>query len=275
MRHGFWAYRKYFKGAIMNSMRQLFLSILCCLCFLQSFSLPAYSATEEKDQWIFHLTPYSWLAGQRGTVATLPELPPADIDIDFYDDVLDNLNGALMLVGEVRQGRVGVVLDISYIDIESEEPLSSSYFSQVSSTTKTWMVSTAAFYRLFEADKEFLDLLAGIRYWSVESGLTLTGGTHGPKCFSNREEWVDPILGLKGLTVLGDSNFFLIGNFLIGGFGVESDFMWDATLNLGYAWTETFSTTIGYRYLDVDYQKDDFLYDVSQSGPIIGFSWRF
>ena len=45
-----------------------------------------------------------------------------------------------------------------------------------------------------------------------------------------------------------------------------SDFMWDANLNLGYRWTETFSTTFGYRYLDVDYEDGTFLYDVSQDG---------
>ena len=38
---------------------------------------------------------------------------------------------------------------------------------------------------------------------------------------------------------------------------------------------ETFSTTLGYRYLDVDYEKDDFLYDVSQDGPVLGLSWMF
>jgi hypothetical protein len=51
--------------------------------------------------------------------------------------------------------------------------------------------------------------------------------------------------------------------------------MWDANLNLGYQWTTGFSTTIGYRYLDVDYEKDAFLYDVAQDGLILGLSWRF
>jgi opacity protein-like surface antigen len=51
--------------------------------------------------------------------------------------------------------------------------------------------------------------------------------------------------------------------------------MWDANLNLGYRWTETFSTTFGYRYLDVDYEDGTFLYDVSQDGLTLGLSWRF
>ena len=51
--------------------------------------------------------------------------------------------------------------------------------------------------------------------------------------------------------------------------------MWDANINLGYQWTETFSTTFGYRYFDVDYENGDFIYDVAQDGLMLGFSWRF
>jgi hypothetical protein len=51
--------------------------------------------------------------------------------------------------------------------------------------------------------------------------------------------------------------------------------MWDGQINLGYQWTEGISTTIGYRYMDVDYDEDEFLYDVSQDGPVLGLSWRF
>lgn len=36
-----------------------------------------------------------------------------------------------------------------------------------------------------------------------------------------------------------------------------------------------FSTTVGHRYLDVDYDEDDFLYNVSQQGLVLGLSWRF
>ena len=53
------------------------------------------------------LTHYGWLVGQNGTVATLPGLPPTEIDIDFFDDILGNINFALFLVGEAHKGRSG------------------------------------------------------------------------------------------------------------------------------------------------------------------------
>jgi hypothetical protein len=260
----------------MNLVRQKFeYSLLWCLFLLLFFSLPAHAATADNDTWHFQLAPYAWLAGQKGTVATLPPLPPADIDIDFYDDILGNINGALMLVGEARKGRYGMVMDIVYTDIELEDPTPGPFFTLLDSRTQSWIVSVTGLYRLVEEQDAFLDLIGGARYWSVDSTLILQEGLLPSRSISNEENWVDPMIGLKGLSALGDSRFFVSGFLAIGGFGAGSDFMWDANVNLGYQWTETFSTTFGYRYLDVDYEDGDFLYDVAQDGLILGLSWRF
>lgn len=260
----------------MKSYRHgVVVSVLCSLLFLVTLSPSDIVASNGQDSWVYHITPYAWLAGQKGTVATLPGLPPADIDISFADDILGNINGALMLVGEARKGSFGFSMDVAYTDIESDAAIPGQYFSTITSQTKTWMVSAAGFYRLLETDRAFLDGLGGLRYWSVDSELSLSGGPLGTLGIDNREDWVDPIVGLKGRTMLGPSKFFLNGFFIVGGFGAGSDFMWDGNLNLGYQWTDTIATTIGYRYLDVDYDNDGFLYDVSQDGLVLGLSWRF
>jgi hypothetical protein len=248
---------------------------ICGLLWALIFCLSAHADGGTREKWEFHLAPCAWLAGQKGTVATLPGLPVADIDIDFYDDVLGNINGALMLVGEARKGRYGMVIDVAYTDIEDEESTPGPFFSSIKSRIKSWIVSAAGLYRLVENQRAFLDVIGGIRYWSVDSELTLRGGLIGGREVSNKEDWVDPLIGLKGLLPIGESKFFVSGAFVLGGFGVESDLMWDANINFGYQWTKGFSTTLGYRYLDVDYEKDDFLYDVAQSGLVVGLSWRF
>lgn len=126
-----------------------------------------------------------------------------------------------------------------------------------------------------EKKRAFLDVLAGARYWSLDTTLNLGGGVLRQRQVSNKKEWLDPQVGLKGLAPLGDSKFYVSGFFFIGGFGAGSNLMWDATLNLGYQWTEGFSMVIGYRYIDVDYEEGSFKYDVAMQGPVIGLSWRF
>ncbi len=255
-------------------------SSVLCLVFLMTVFFSAPSEAKSEDKWSFQIAPYVWLAGQKGTVATLPGLPPVDIEVDFYDDILGNINFAGMLVGEARKGRYGLFTDIVYTDIEMENPTPLGiFYSSVNSRTKSWMWSVAGLYRLVENQHQFLDVIGGFRYWSVDSELSLKGavfpGVFPDQSVSNCEDWFDPLIGLKGLSVLGNSKFFISGGLTLGGFGAGSDFFWDANVNLGYQWTKGFSTTVGYRYLDVDYEKDDFLYDVAQDGLTLGLSWRF
>lgn len=259
-----------------NSLSKASRFIICGVIYALAWCFPAYADVNSSDKWEFQIAPYAWLAGQKGTVATLPGLPAADIKVDFYDDILGNINFAGMLAGEARKGHFGMFMDIMYTDIEAEDstPLGI-YYSSVTSQTKSWVVSGAGLYRLFENQRQFLDAIGGIRYWSVDTDLTLEAGLFPKRKISNDESWVDPIIGLKGLSPLGNSKFFISGTLVIGGFGVGSDFMWDANINLGYQWTQGFSTIVGYRYLDVDYEKDDFLYDVAQDGLVLGLSWRF
>ena len=251
------------------------LLLTCSFVLLLFCSLPAHSTENQKDGWQFQIATYAWLAGQSGTVATLPGLPAADIDIDFWDDISGNINGALFLVGEAKKDRFGVFMDFAYTDIELENPTPGTFFSYVSSQTKTLMVTAAGFYRVVDTTSAFVDLLAGIRYWYLDSSLTLGAGDLPRQAVDNTENWIDPLIGIKGLSYLGESKFYISGGLLLGGFGAGSDLMWDANINLGYTWTETFSTTIGYRYLDVDYEDGWYVYDVSQDGPTLGLSWRF
>jgi hypothetical protein len=237
--------------------------------------LSAYAQSDPADRWEFQLAPYSWLAGQEGTVATLPGLPAADIEVDFWDDVLGNINGALMLVGEARKGRYGVVMDIVYNDIESKDSTPGPLFSSIKLNNTMWIVSAGGFYRLVEQQRGFLDLIGGVRYWSVDTELTIRAGLLPGRKLSEQEDWVDPLVGFKGLVPIGNSKFFVNGAVVIGGFDVGSEFMWDANINLGYQWTKGFATTLGYRYLDVDYEHGDFLYDVAQQGPVLGLLFRF
>lgn len=250
-------------------------SMLCGIFLVVLTCHVAHAESVKNDSWHFQLAPYAWLAGQKGTVATLPGLPSTDIDIDFWDDIADNINGALLIVGEARKDKFGLFMDIIYSDIEDDAATPGPLFSAIVSRTKSTIVTAAGFYRLVDNPGAFLDVGAGARYWSVDSTLKLRAGLLPAIKASNKEDWIDPIVGVKGLSSLGDSKFFVSGGLSIGGFGAGSDFMWDANVNLGYQWTDAISTLIGYRYLDVDYEKDEFLYDVAQHGPVLGLSWRF
>jgi hypothetical protein len=72
-----------------------------------------------------------------------------------------------------------------------------------------------------------------------------------------------------------NERWFLNGGGDIGGFGVSSDLIWQLNLALGYRFTESLSTLIGYRGFGVDYSSGGFVVDTIAHGPVIGVSMGF
>jgi len=62
---------------------------------------------------------------------------------------------------------------------------------------------------------------------------------------------------------------------MVGGFGVNSRFLYDVTGVVGYEWKNGWSAHGGYRIADTDYSNGDFKWDVTMQGPIVGVSARF
>lgn len=258
----------------MRKPYALCITISFLIGVLNNSPLNASERQKQYDGWHFHIAPYVWLAGMDGTVSTLPGLPNANIDLDFKD-IFEDLDGALMFVAEARKGKWGIFGDIEYVDIESEDPSpAGKLFSSISVNTESFYLTMAGFYRVYESQSTFFDLMAGLRYWSVETEVSLNSGLLATRSLSTDETWTDPLIGGKFLTSFSNSPFFMSGHVLLGGFGVESEYFVDANLNIGYKWSETFSTTLGYRHLEIDYEESGFLYDVSQTGPIVGLSWK-
>lgn len=95
-----------------------------------------------------------------------------------------------------------------------------------------------------------------------------------PTAASAEEDWVDPIVGLRGQWNLNDK-WFLAGRGDIGGFGVGSDFAWSLQATVGYNFTPNVSAELGYRYLHTDYTNNSFTYDVALTGIYTSLNFKF
>lgn len=61
----------------------------------------------------------------------------------------------------------------------------------------------------------------------------------------------------------------------VGGFGVASKITAQGFATIGYNWTKTISTAIGYRAIYTDYEKDGFVYDTTQQGVFTSVGIHF
>jgi hypothetical protein len=248
-------------------------TLLQVACVLPLLAVSA-GATAAEDEWQHSLAAYFVAAsidGQAGVRGLT-----ADVDVPFHD-IMDNLDGGLMLAYRGEHGRYAVMADLIFLG-QKQEADGLGYFGRTKATAKgdQLIVELDGAYLLTDQ----LSVYAGLRYWDLDVDIDIHGG--GPLgqtlSASGDETWVDPLVGLRYVWAFAD-RWSLVAKGDVGGFGIGSDMAWQATAFANWQWTEHANLMLGYRYIDVDYDENEangqFLWDVSQSGPAVGFAWKF
>ncbi len=224
--------------------------------------------------WSFTIAPYVWAAGIEGRAGVFG-FPPQDIGASF-SDVLSNLEGALMLVGTARYDRYSLFADLVYTRIGTSVSTPFGILANELDVDATLFVGTAALgYAVLSDPSLTVDVIAGARLWHADNDFGFQGGVLDGRSRSDGDTWVDPILGARLRADLGDSNFYVAGWGMVGGFGAGSDFSWDVLGGAGYEFNETVSLFAGYRAFGADYENDGFVFDLTQHGPVIGGVFQF
>lgn len=243
---------------------------------LAAVGLPAQAqdgGVDETPGWRFSLTPYVWFTGIEGDIGAVGGLPPAAVDADFAD-LIENADLAFMLASEARHGRLGVVLDLSYLGLSADGATPGPLFGGADVESTTFFSTAAGFYQLVAGQHFSLDVLAGARLWYVDTQIDLSAGVLPAARIEDDEVWADPVVGLRWHGEVGHG-FYVAGAADIGGFGIASDSTWQLLGTLGYRFSDRLSVRAGYRHLAVDYESGGFVWDVELSGPIAGLTWRF
>lgn len=223
------------------------------------------------DKWEFQLSPYFWLASLHGTGGVGNRT--AQVDMSF-SDIFGSLKFALMGVFEARKGKLVLLTDMEYVSVEDDKATPGPLFSNVTAKFKTFIFDPEVGYRLFANPEkgQFVDVLGGIRVWRVSTELDFGAGILPATNVQGSRTWVDGIAGLRGRAALSPK-VFVTGKFDLGGGG--SDFTWQLFAGGGYNVNPKVALIFGYRVLDVNYNKNNFIYDMNQRGPIMGLGFKF
>lgn len=222
------------------------------------------------------VTPYFWAPGMEGTIAPVAGLPAVETESDF-SDIVDDLQLGLASSFEVRRGQWAIVGDLSYVDTGASVELAvpTPQFTSAGLDSKSLMSTLAASYRIGGSDSgSSLDLLAGARINWADNDVRLMRPDGSQEKANDDQIWVDPIIGARVVAQL-NPRWSLIGYGDVGGFGVSSDLTWQAMAAVNFRFNERFALTVGYRYYAIDYDHDGFVFDVKQSGPLIGTAITF
>ena len=233
-------------------------------------SAPRTQPTSD-DKWHFVFSPYLWLAGLHGETGG----PNRTVQVDeSFGDIFHSLKFAFMGVFEAHKNKWAIQTDVEFVSLEDDRATPGPLFSSANAKIKTFVFTPEAGYKIYDdPDKgSFVQVLGGARIWHISTDLTLNAGVLPAVQIKESRTWVDGVVGLRGKAALTEKVFFL-GRFDVG--GGRSKFTYQLFGGLGYNITEKIALVAGYRALDVNYDRNNFLYDTNQRGPIIGAGFRF
>lgn len=198
---------------------------------------------------------------------------PVETDVDMgFSDTFDALDSGFLGMYRGEGERWGVLLDVVYMDLKADDEGSRGLLAGELDLEQTLAIASVT-YRLSDS----LQLMGGALYNDVSTEVALTGPAATRKA-SVGEDWVDPIVGALFETPVG-SEWLFSGSAQLGGFGVGSDLVVVLSASMSYRFNHWASMSVGYRYLDFDYDDGEglerFKFDMKQHGPLIGFRFDF
>lgn len=251
-------------------------SRLGALVVLASVSGMTLAQGQTNSEWEHELTPYLWASRMKGEIAS-GSIPSTRVDMRF-SDILENLDMGFMSAFESRKGRWSLLFDGMYMKVSDTATTSLPIgAANARAEVKQTSLAGAVGYKALEGSMP-LDLIAGLRYSRIDVDVDINASTvlgiNPSFSRSGAKSWTEPYLGAK-LTVPVSERLKAIAYGDVGGFGVGSDLTWQAMFGVSYTYSKSVGMTFGYRYLDVDYDKDGFKYKMANDGIYTGISFRF
>jgi opacity protein-like surface antigen len=234
------------------------------------FALAFVSTAATAAEWKHEFAPYLWGSAMEGTVGIGDVTAEAEMS---FSDILDDLEFGFMGAYRASRDRYSITVDVIYMGLGATEKGPGGRLKADIDVDQIGLETDFGY-----ALNERFTLLGGLRYVSLDADLKVTGPLGNELSASESQEWVDPVVGAIYTWPLADEwTLNLRGD--VGGFGVGSDFAWQAMATLRWQFSPRTALGVAYRYLDIDYEDgkgdDYFKYDLATSGPAMGVIFTF
>ena len=233
-------------------------------------------------EWTTSFTPVIWLASTSTDIKVGNRSRNVNLTAS---EALGDLEGGFTGRLEANNGQWGGFADIFFISLGKTSQVGPLGNVPLDIGVDNFLWQLAGTYRVVNKDSFDLDLLAGVRGYSLDLDVTVKPFT-GPagvlqfpgRFASHGISFVDPILGAKAAWKLSDRwGLDLYGD--LGGFGAGSDFTYRLGAGVDYSVSKSVTLRGGYTMIDFDYTQgsgfDKVEYDTTMYGPTLGVGFKF
>jgi len=232
---------------------------------------PSIYDQEGKRDWRVEVAPYAWLASINGDIG-VPAVGTIPVSATF-SNLKDSLDGAFAGLLDIRYRRWHFISDNSWVRLKDSLDPDGALFTGGSIEATVAFGTVGIAYELPLNKSYSVDVLLGARWWYVFNDVTVSTSLP-PGTFSGSigEAWGDAVVGVRARYKITD-RWRVSAQADIG--GGEASLDWSLFVSGGYDFNDHVGLTLGYRILGVDYNKDQFLYDVTQGGLLLGINLRY
>lgn len=208
----------------------------------------------------YRVIPYLWTAGMDIEVGAPGRTTQADID---FSDYLEFIDTGAAFIFDVVGDKWSFISNILYVELSEGINLPA---ATADIEIRESIFEFAVGYR--PQDFKNVRILGGARYVDLEADIEFANGID----LDTGEAWWDPFIGLEWRPRRDEWEYYVQGD--IGG-GANADFSWQVALGATYHFSEKYALSTGYRYLDIDYDDSDFVFDGNLEGLQIGLMFKF
>ncbi len=233
---------------------------------------PTLAAAEE---WEFMIAPlFLWAQGIEGSSTINGNEAP--LDLDFKDDVLENLEMAFSVHFEARKGDWTFFTEYNYVDLNPDVEASQGPLTFGADVTfKEHLFEAGGAWAINESDATRWELLFGGRYidQEIKANLEISGPLPPElpgKRFNGGDDWAQGFAGMRVLHALSDR--WLFTGRLDYGFGGSDNSAVNFLFKFDYRFNDWGAAFIGGKFMTIDYEERSYGFDADRAGPVMGIA---
>ena len=244
--------------------------VLFLLILFTGYSQESNDTVDNTWEWEFLGEIYLMFPNMSGETA-VGLVPPIEVDASA-GDIFGHLKMGAMFYFEANNGNWAIGSDLLYMKL-GQDAIPNQLVTSGKVTMKQLAFEISGLKRL----TPWLEAGLAGRIVSLDAELDLNTILE-PINVSGGKTWFDPVVVLRSNNTFNEKWLAQL-KIDAGGFGIGSDFTWQLQANAGYRFSQLFQTTIGYRYIGIDYDngdgRDRFLYDIDTYGIVVRLGFNF